>query len=1180
MGRLPGRPQGTATGACWIDFLLNRFSYTMKLTLDKKILLGFSICSLVLLIVVVISYNNSEELVITNQWVTHTQEVLYELEQVLVYSVDAENSARGFIISGKDEFLQPFFNSKLSLSDHTNRIRQLTIDNPAQHTNGKELDSLTIVHIQHLEKFIALRKTDYDAAIAEFNTGKSRQIIQQIRNLVAKAKGIEQKLLDERKLTSETDTHNFNILFIVLLLVIAATLLVVYVLITTNLRALKRAEKEASSKNWNLEGSRNLIRSMQGNKPLSDLAELTINHLVTYLNVQAGVIYLTEREQRTLYPIATYAVDKSHPSIQMLRYGQGAAGQAANDKRSILLRDIPEDYFDVATGFGQLRPRNIIVAPFVFEDEVVGVIELGSIYDFTEIQQQYLQHVLDSIAIAAVSAQAREKTRLLLAETQTQAEELEAQQEELRQANEELHVKTELLSRSEAELKMQQQELQQINTELEEKSNLLEEQNEKLEDAKINLETKAREVETTSKYKSEFLANMSHELRTPLNSILILAQLLSENKTNRLGDKEIEYSKNIYNSGTDLLNLINEILDLSKIEAGKMQLEIESVPFRDITTHISSMFTELAHNKSVSFHIEYDEAGLPPAFTTDRQRVEQIIRNLLSNAFKFTYEGGRVQLKIYKPDAFIPFRKKDLHTIPNMVAFAVSDTGIGIPKNKRDIIFEAFQQADGSTKRKYGGTGLGLSISRELAYALGGEIHVVSEEGQGSTFTLYLPLHFDSSYSSSVDKKVEIKEKEPLKIEYKQPLVSAEIPAPAPIDDRNDIIESDRVILIIEDDEKFSKILLDFIHDRRYKGVIATQGNAAISYARHYKPDAILLDMKLPGMDGTEILKQLKSNPDLRHIPVQIISAYDQKKEGLELGAFDYIMKPVSTQDLQSSFEKIERFSNKKLKKLLIVEDNEQQNNAIRELISGSDVKCSSAYNGEEAFTMLHEGSFDCIIVDLGLPDMTGFELLEKIKSDSNINQIPIIVYTGRDLKKEESNLLSKLANTVVLKTADSHERLLDETILFLHRVESKLPKEKQRIIRNLHKSDEVLQNKKVLLVDDDMRNIYSLTNALESEGLEVLTAENGKVALDLVKEDKSIDLVLMDVMMPEMDGYEATQEIRKIESLKTLPIIALTAKAMKEDKEKCFAVGMSDYISKPVNLEQLLSLMRVWLYR
>jgi CheY-like chemotaxis protein/signal transduction histidine kinase/CHASE3 domain sensor protein len=1152
----------------------------MKLTLDKKILLGFSLCSFVLLLVVILSFSNSEKLAITNQWVNHTHEVLYEFEQVLVYSVDAENSARGFVISGNEDFLQPFFNSKLSLSDHTNKIIQLTRDNPLQNSNGKKLDSLTIRHVQRLEDYIEVRKTDYEKSKAIFLEGKSREVLREIRNIITKSKNTELELLEQRKLNSERDTRNFTILFIILLVTVGVTLIIVYFLIITNLRALRLAQNETANKNWNLEGNRNLIRSIQGNKPLTDLAEIVVNHLTTYLQAQAGVIYLTIPDQKVLVPAATYSMDKHSAAIQPVSFGQGAVGQAAVDKQSIVLRDIPKNYFNVATGFGQLQPRNIIVAPFIFESEVIGVIELGSIYEFTDVHQQYLQLVSDSIAIAVISAQSREKTRLLLEETQMQAEELEAQQEELRQANEELHVKTELLSRSETELKMQQQELQQINAELEEKSNQLEEQNEKLEDAKRNVETKAREVEVTSKYKSEFLANMSHELRTPLNSILILAQLLSENKNNRLGDKEIEYSKNIYNSGTDLLNLINEILDLSKIEAGKMQLEIETVPFRDITSHISSMFTELARNKSVTFNIEYDEASLPPAFTTDLQRVEQIIRNLLSNAFKFTYEGGRVQLKIYKPDTFIPFRKKDLNNIPNMVAFAVSDTGIGIPKGKRDIIFEAFQQADGSTKRKYGGTGLGLSISRELAYALGGEIHLESEEGQGSTFTLYLPLHFDSSYSSSVDKKVEIKEKEPLKIEYKQPPVAVEAPAAAPIDDRNDIIESDRVILIIEDDEKFSKILLDFIHDRRYKGIIATQGNAAISYARHYKPDAILLDMKLPGLDGTEILKQLKSNPDLRHIPVQIISAYDQKKEGLELGAFDYIMKPVSTQDLQNAFEKIEHFSNKKLKKLLIVEDNEQQNSAIRELIGDNDVKCTSAYTGEEAFEMLQEGSFDCIIVDLGLPDMTGFELLEKIKSDSNINQTPVIVYTGRDLKKEESNLLSKLANTVVLKTADSHERLLDETILFLHRVESKLPKEKQRIIRNLHKSDEVLQNKKVLLVDDDMRNIYSLTNALESEGLEVVTAENGKVALDLVKEDKSIDLVLMDVMMPEMDGYEATQEIRKIETLKTLPIIALTAKAMKEDKEKCFAVGMSDYIAKPVNLEQLLSLMRVWLYR
>jgi CheY-like chemotaxis protein/CHASE3 domain sensor protein len=1151
----------------------------MKLTLDRKILLGFSICSLVLLLVAVISFNNSEKLITTNRWVNHTHEVLYEFEQVLMYSVDAENSMRGFVISGNEDFLAPFYSAKLNLSDHVNKILELTRDNATQQRNAKALDSLTLLHIQTLEDVIGLRKSNNETASVAVMDGKSRSKLMSIRTLIRKAKEIEQRLLTERKEASEADTKDFNIIFIVLVLVIAAVLLVIYMMITTNLNALRRAQMEAANKNWNLEGSRDLARSIQGNKSLHELADIVINHLTIYLEAQVGVIYLADSKEAILLPAAAYAADQDKKKLRELKFGEGLAGQAAANKKSILLRAIPENYFQVTTGFGQVSPKNILATPFLSDGVIAGVVELGSIYDFTEAQQQYVELVANSIAIAIISAQARERTKQLLEETQLQAEELEAQQEELRQANEELHAKTDLLTKSESELKAQQLSLQQINVELEEKSNQLEEQNELLSDARANLEIKAKEIEITSKYKSEFLANMSHELRTPLNSILILAQLLSENKTNRLGEKEIEYSKNIHTSGTDLLNLINEILDLSKIESGKMQLEIEDVPFREMISSINATFAEVARKNNVAFEIHFDSNILPETLTTDRQRVEQIIRNLLSNAFKFTGQAGKVELSIYRPTA-VDYRNKDLNSISNMVAFSVSDTGIGIPKEKRAIIFEAFQQADGSTKRKYGGTGLGLSISRELSHALGGEIQLHSEAGVGSTFTLYLPLHFDRSFSSSIDKQVEIKEKEPVKNDVVYIPAEMHTTENAIQDDRNTIGENDRVILIIEDDEKFAKVLLDFIRERNYKGIVTSQGNAGISYARHYKPDAILLDMKLPTISGSEILKQLKNNPELRHIPVQIISAYDQRKEGLKLGAFDYIQKPVTVQDLERAFEKIEVFSNKKLKKLLIVEDNEQHNKAIRELIGDNDVTCSSAYSGEEAFTMLNTESFDCVIVDLGLPDMSGFELLEKIRAHEKLNLIPIVVYTGKDLKKEDSIALSKLANTVVLKTADSHERLLDETTLFLHRIESKLPKEKQRIIRRLHKSDEVLENKKILLVDDDMRNIYSLTNALEQEGLQCVTAENGKIALDIVKQDPTIDLVLMDVMMPEMDGYEATTEIRKINSLRSLPIIALTAKAMKEDKEKCFAVGMSDYISKPVNVEQLLSLMRVWLYR
>ncbi|MGZ4158166.1 MAG: ATP-binding response regulator, partial [Bacteroidia bacterium] len=687
--------------------------------------------------------------------------------------------------------------------------------------------------------------------------------------------------------------------------------------------------------------------------------------------------------------------------------------------------------------------------------------------------------------------------------------------------------------------------------------------------------------------KSEFLANMSHELRTPLNSILILSQLLSENKNKKLGEKEIEFSKNIYNSGSDLLNLINEILDLSKVEAGKMELDIRDVPFRSIVNNMSSLFTELAKNKSIDFQIDFNEKEIAETITTDKQRLEQIIKNFLSNAFKFTNKGGQIKLGIHKAASDIVFKNKNLQDKP-VVAIAVSDTGIGIAKGKGEIIFEAFQQADGSTKRKYGGTGLGLSISRELANALGGEIHLESEEGTGSVFTLYLPLIFDSSYIVSGNKEIQVKEAEPKEKEESAQKKTAQeekinqVPQydENAIDDRNNITENDRRILIIEDDETFALILLEFVRERHYKGIVINQGSAGISYARHYKPDAILLDLKLPVMDGMQVLRQIKNDPELRHIPVQIISAYDQRKEGLELGAFDYINKPITTKSLQKAFDRIESFISKKLKRLLIIEDNENQNNAIRELIGNGDVKCFSAYSGTEAYAMLEKDAYDCVIVDLGLPDMSGFDLLEKIRANDRLNKIPLIVYTGKDLSKEESTRLTKLADTVVLKTVDSQERLLDETVLFLHRVESRLPKDKQVIIRKLHKSEEVLNNKKILVVDDDIRNIYSLTNVLEEEGVHCIVAENGIIALETLKKDLSIDLVLMDIMMPEMDGYEATTEIRKIDKFKKLPIIALTAKAMKGDKEKCLAVGMSDYISKPVNIEQLLSLMRVWLYK
>ena len=1140
----------------------------MKITLGKKILAGFIICSLILIIVAWVSFKNSEKLLATNRWVVHTHEVFYALEQTLSGAVGAETGERGYIITGDETFLEPLKDAKSNLFELIDRVKELTSDNPGQELYSKQMGEQVSILIAYLDKCVQVRRTEGFAKAQELvATRAGEDILNKIRGITNSAKSIEQSLLVERKLRNEADTRNSNIVFIILLSVIGLVLVTVYIVITGNLSMLRRIGQEATDKNWTLTGSGELIKNMQGDKQIQELAESIINHLAALLHAGVGAIYVAEEDGRIMNLTAGYAIDKKKGGDTAIRFGEGLAGQAAAEKRVIRISDIPADYFKVHTAFGDMQLGTIIVVPFVFEGVVRGVIELGSIRAFTQLEQEYLETIADSIAVAVALSQARTKSKELLEETQRQSEDLEARQQELKQSNEELHAKTDMLENSESVLHAQQGELKDINEKLGEKADLLEEQKAKLETAKMEVETKARELELSGKYKSEFLANMSHELRTPLNSILILAQLMAENKKGSIAEKEVQFARNIQSSGIDLLNLINEILDLSKVEAGKMELEISKVNIADVVTNLRAMFTGIADQKSIEFEISFSGEQTGIGLHTDQQRLVQILRNLLSNAFKFTETGGKVKVDIdLGPDG--------------KASFAVTDSGIGIPESKQAIIFRAFQQADGSTKRKYGGTGLGLSISRELARALGGEIHLESEEGRGSRFVFSCPLKFDV-----VPVVTETHEQETIKafsfdaVGKIEPVAGGGLPE-AEFDDRHTIQENDRVMLIIEDDRVFSGLLLQFFRDRDYKGIVARQGNTGLSLARHYRPDAIFLDMHLPVMDGSEVLKQLKHDPDLRHIPVQIFSGYDLRKGSLELGAFDFVKKPVSLEGVEAAVNKIEEFIHRKLKKLLIVEDNKQQNLAIREMIGNGDVKSFSAYAGLEAYELLQKERFDCIIIDLGLPDMTGLELLERIKASDDLNKIPIIVYTGKDLSKADVAALNKLANTVVLKTASSKERLLDEVILFLHRMESKLPKEKQQMIRKLHRSDEVLNSRKVLIVDDDMRNIYSLTNALEEQGLDCITAENGTTAIGMLKRHPDTDIVLMDVMMPEMDGYESTREIRKMEQFAKLPIIAFTAKAMKGDREKCLESGMSDYIAKPVNIQQLLSLMRVWLYK
>jgi CheY-like chemotaxis protein len=700
---------------------------------------------------------------------------------------------------------------------------------------------------------------------------------------------------------------------------------------------------------------------------------------------------------------------------------------------------------------------------------------------------------------------------------------------------------------------------------------------------------------------------MSHELRTPLNSLLILARLLSENKDGNLTPKQVEFAQTILTSGSDLLNLINDVLDLSKVEAGKMDVNPTEIRLADIKEFVERSFNQLADQKGLGFHVDVT-SDLPQALFTDGGRLQQVLKNLLSNAFKFT-EQGDVTLTVRRAEKGRRFLNPTLEAASDVLAFLVSDTGVGIPKDKQRLIFEAFQQADGTTSRKYGGTGLGLSISREIARLLGGEIRVESAENQGSTFTLFLPLRYIPRQEGPDRDPIRVRNYSPPRNTVAAPRRTTPVrPQPASRDqrrkstgdalqyrperrtvpqtvindDRERIEEGDRTVLVIENDQNFARVLLDMAREKGFKAVVELDGEAGLAAAREIRPDAITLDIDMPGMDGLEVLDRLKRDPDTRHVPVHIISGVEEKREGLKAGAIAFLAKPVSKEGLDAAFARISSFIDTVPKNLLVVEDNETQRQSIVELIAHDDVDIIAVGSAEEALGKLQEKHFDCMVLDLGLHsgDMSGFDLLEKVKSDSDNHDLPIIIYTGRELSPEDETKIKKYAETIIVKDVKSPERLLDETALFLHRIEAKLPEQKRKMLEHLHDADSVVAGKNILVVDDDVRNIFSLTSMLEDHGMVVRFAENGKQAIDEMKKDANVDAVLMDVMMPEMDGYETTRAIRAMDQFKSLPIIALTAKAMKGDREKCIAAGASDYITKPVDTEQLLSLLRVWLYR
>jgi CheY-like chemotaxis protein/signal transduction histidine kinase/HAMP domain-containing protein len=924
--------------------------------------------------------------------------------------------------------------------------------------------------------------------------------------------------------------------------------------INTMISNLRETTERNREQDWLKTNLARFTGMLQGHRELNTVGQLLLTELAPLVHAHQGTIYhlAVSDEVRELALLSSYA--QGGELAERIGIGEGLVGQCAAEKRRILLADVPADFVRIESSLGHAGRVSVVVLPVLFEGETKAVIELASLQNFNAGSLAFLDVLTQSIGAVFNTIEATMRTEGLLTQSQQLTAELQSRQSELQKTNEELGTKARLLAEQNAEV---------------------ERKNAEVEQARRALEAQAAELALTSKYKSEFLANMSHELRTPLNSILILSQQLAENQAGNLAPKQVEFSRNINSSGSDLLHLINDILDLSKIESGTVTVETEDVTFVALGETIDRQFRHVAEAKSLPFQVRLGP-DLPRTMTTDPKRLQQILKNLLSNAVKFTSQG-HVQVTIglaqggWSPDHPV------LNSAPQVVAFRVEDTGIGVAHEKQRLIFEAFQQADAGTSRKYGGTGLGLAISRELAILLGGEIRLQSTPGEGSVFTLYLPIQYAPSTATrpavhrrSPDGGAETRGGPILAVAHEE-----QVP-----DDRASIEPGDAVFLIVEDDPHYARILLGLARDNGFKGLVASKGGVALTLARQYRPAAISLDIFLPDMLGWTVLNQLKLDPATRHIPVQIVTLEEERQHGLARGAFTYVVKEPTTDGLEAAFHRIREFTAAPRRRLLVVEDDAIERASVVELLQHDDVEIEAVDSGEAALGRLRERAFDCVVLDLRLPDVDGFELLDRMQADEATREVPVVVFTGRDLSEEETARLKSVAKSIVLKDVQSPERLLDETALFLHRVVADLPPARQKMLERLHGSNEVLRGRKVLVVDDDARNIFALTSALENHDMEVLSATNGRQAIELIERTPDLSIVLMDIMMPDMDGYATMREIRRIPRFRALPILALTAKAMKGDREKCLDAGASDYIAKPVNTDQLLSLMRVWLFR
>ncbi len=950
--------------------------------------------------------------------------------------------------------------------------------------------------------------------------------------------------------------------------------------------SLNSMAKNLREVDWLKSGTEELDDELRGELSLDELSQRCIRFFVNHLGAALGAVYFNE--QGVLALKASYAFSNRAGNFNQFSFGEGMVGQAALEGTILYFSMVADEAPALNYGAGERIPDYFAVVPLLVEGDIIGVMLLGSMASFSELQQEFISQNAGRSAILFGAAKSRHQIAELLAGAKVQ-------QEELQVTNDELEAQAMALRESEAELQAQQEELRVTNEELTERTQALEKQkteissqNEKLHQTQKIVEKKVRELEITSRYKSEFLANMSHELRTPLNSILILSQIIAANKEANLTKKQVESAEAINSSGSELLTLINEILDLSKVEAGKIDLTIEDVSLEQITKDLERTYQGVSAEKGVALKFVRAE-NIPPAIKTDAQRLQQILRNLLTNAFKFT-DKGEIVLEMARPSSLLvegsPLEEQ--HT----VAFAVKDQGIGIPEEKQSAIFEAFQQADGSTSRKFGGTGLGLSISKELTRLLGGFIHLFSVEGEGSTFTVVLPdaisglpeemptSHFEQDVAHvAVDRSVGVGPKRQESVAVKASLPDIAIMSNEVEDDRKDITPAAKSLLIVEDDHQFAKVVLDFARERGFKCIVAEDGEKGLHFADYFQPSAIILDIGLPGIDGWTVMERLKKDPKLRHIPVHFMSAADNSMDAMRMGAIGYLTKPVTMEKIEASLAKIETIIANPMSRLLVVEDDDIQRQSIIELIGDSDVTTTAVATGAEAYRELELGGYDCMILDLGLSDMSGFELLEQIQRNDSLDRVPVIVYTGRDLSQEEEKQLGKYAESIIIKGAKSPERLLDESALFLHRVEADLPEEQRQMLKQVHNKEAVLSDRTILLVDDDMRNVFALSSVLEEVGIVVIVARDGVECLEKLKEHDDVEAILMDIMMPRMDGYDAMRAIRKEQKYKKLPIIALTAKAMKGDRSKCIEAGASDYLAKPVNPDKLISMLRVWLY-